>query len=140
MKAMRLGQLRDELDGIEEPNIAPLIDIVFILLIFFVVTTTFVRDLGLEVDRPQAQTGAETPSRVVRVALSSRGELTVDARPTSPWRLEAEVEDRLIHYRDKTVLLVADQGVEAGKLVEVMDACRRAGAVDVAVAVEAEPR
>jgi biopolymer transport protein ExbD len=138
---MKLGHLAEQVaaEETESPNIAPLIDIVFILLIFFVVTTTFTKDLGLEIERPEASTATDTPSRVVRVAISSRGELTVDARPTSPWRLEDEVKERLTHYRDKTVLLVADKGVPAGKLVTIMDHCRRAGARDVAVAVEAGP-
>lgn len=131
-----LDRLREQAAAAEEPNLAPLIDIVFILLIFFVVTTTFAKDLGLDIQRPAASTAVEVPTRVVRVAVSPSGEVTVDARPTSPWRLEDEVKQRLVNDLEKSVLVVADTAVEAGKLVQIMDACRRAGANNVALAVE----
>ena len=134
-----LRGLHVEAEPSEEPNLAPLIDIVFILLIFFVVTTTFAKDLGIDIQRPSASTAVEVPTRVLRVAVGAGGEFTVAARPTSPWRLEEEVRHRLTHEVDKSVLVVADQHVEAGKLVEVVDACRRAGASSVALAVEEEP-
>ncbi|MGF1512026.1 MAG: ExbD/TolR family protein [Myxococcota bacterium] len=134
---MRLGSISGEdLDRDEEPNVAPLIDIVFILLIFFVVTTTFAKDLGLEVERPEAQSAREQPSAIVRVAIDRNDALTVDGRATSPWRLRAEVEDRLSSYAEKSVLVVADVAVPAETLVQAMDACRLAGATQVALAVE----
>lgn len=133
---MKLGQLGDEHREVGVLDITPLIDIVFILLIFFVVTTTFVHDLGIDVERPAASTASEQPVDVVRVALSDRGEITVDGRPTSAWRVEAEVRDRVLQDRDAAVLLVADRGVVADQLVAVMDACRKGGAKHVALAVE----
>lgn len=135
---VKLGQHQDDASVGGELNITPLIDIVFILLIFFVVTTTFVHDLGLPIDRPEASTGESQPLTLVRVAVSERGEITVDALPTSPWRVEAEVRDRLHDDPDAAVLVVADRGVHADTLVHVVDACRRGGAVRVAMAVEAE--
>jgi len=136
---VKLSQATEEVVERDEPNIAPLIDIVFILLIFFVVTTTFARDLGLEVERPKASSGAEQPTHIVRVAVGRGGELAVDGLATSPWRLQAEVHDRLSHYVDKSVLVVADRSVDAETLVQVMDRCRLAGASQVAVAVEQGP-
>lgn len=133
---MKLGELSEQTAEGGELDITPLIDIVFILLIFFVVTTTFVHDLGLPIERPQASTAHEQPASVVRVALSARGEITVDAEPTSPWRVESEVRDHLRDDVQATVLLVADKGVHADALVTVMDACRRGGAKHVALAVE----
>jgi len=133
---VKLGQIAEEQREVGVLDITPLIDIVFILLIFFVVTTTFVHDLGLDVERPQATTARELPVEIVRVAVSDRGEITVDGRPTSAWRIEAEVRDRLGERDDASVLLVADKGVVADRLVAVMDACRKAGAKSVALAVE----
>ena len=135
---MKLGSVTNSPPPSEEPNVAPLIDIVFILLIFFVVTTTFARDLGIEVERPSAGSATEQPANVVRVAVGRGGELAVDGRPTSAWRLRAEVEDRVGHSTDKSVLIVADKSVDAKTLVDVMDACRQAGARQVAVAVNQE--
>ena len=119
-----------------EPNITPLIDIVFILLIFFLVTTTFAKDLGMEVDRPEASSGAAQQSEILRVAVGRNGEVTVAARPASMWNLSGAVQTALDKRREKAVLLVADQAVPAGALVEVMDACKVGGASRVAVAVE----
>jgi biopolymer transport protein ExbD len=133
---VKLGQIAEEQREVGVLDITPLIDIVFILLIFFVVTTTFVHDLGLDVERPQATTARELPVEIVRVAVSDRGEITVDGRPTSAWRIEAEVRDRLGERDDASVLLVVDKGVVADRLVAVMDACRKAGAKSVALAVE----
>src|SRR5690606_13339920 len=113
-----------------------LIDIVFILLIFFVVTTTFVHELGLPVDRPESSTATEQAPDVVRVALGRQGEITVDAQPTSRWRVEAEVRARLRDDAHAAVLLIADRGAVADQIVEVMDACRRAGAKNVALGVD----
>ena len=121
-----------------EPNVAPLIDIVFILLIFFVVTTTFARDLGIDVERPSASTATEQAVNVVRVAVGRGGELAVNGRPTNAWRLGAEVEDRIADNADKSVLIVADRSTDAKTLVDVMDTCRQAGAQQIAVAVDPE--
>lgn len=135
---MKLGSVTNTTPKSEEPNVAPLIDIVFILLIFFVVTTTFARDLGIEVERPSAGSATEQPANLLRVAIGSNGEIAVDGRPTSPWRLGAEIEDRLADYVEKSVLVVADRRIDAKTLVDVMDSCRQAGASQVAVAVNNE--
>lgn len=132
---MKLGQLTDELEANEEPNLTPLIDIVFILLIFFLVTTTFAKELGISVERPEASSAAAVGAQVVRVAVSKEGAVTVNGQPTSAFRLEAEVRAALSADR-KSVLLVADKAVDAETLVELMDACRTAGASDVALAVD----
>lgn len=135
---MKLGQLSDEITEGGDLNITPLIDIVFILLIFFVVTTTFVHELGLPIDRPDSSTATEQAPDVVRVAISRQAEITVDAQPTSRWRVEAEVRARLRDEAHSAVLVIADRGAVADVLVEVMDACRRAGAQNVALGVERE--
>ncbi len=133
---MKIGQLSNEVTEGAELNITPLIDIVFILLIFFVVTTTFVHELGLPIERPDSDTATEQPHDVVRVAVSQQGEITVDAQPTSPWRVEAEVRARLREHADASVIVIADKGATAEVIVDAIDACRRAGAEGVALGVE----
>lgn len=133
---MKIGQLSNEVTEGAELNITPLIDIVFILLIFFVVTTTFVHELGLPIERPDSGTATEQPHDVVRVAVSRQGEITVDAQPTSPWRVEAEVRARLREHADASVVVIADKGATAEIIVDAIDACRRAGAEGVALGVE----
>jgi len=133
---VKLGQLADDVPSMRELDITPLIDIVFILLIFFVVTTTFVHDVGLDLERPEASAANEQPASIVRVAVSERGEVAVNGQPTSPWRLEAEVHDRLIDRAEASILVIADKAVHADSLVAIMDACRRGGAEKIALAVE----
>ncbi len=132
---MKLGSLTDEMAANEEPNLTPLIDIVFILLIFFLVTTTFAKELGISVDRPQAQSATAQAAEVVRVAVSRQGAITVDGQPTSAFRVEAEVRTKM-GSQGRSVLLVADKAVDAETLVEHLDACRQGGAKDVALAVD----
>lgn len=132
---MKLGQLTDEDVGSEEPNLTPLIDIVFILLIFFLVTTTFAKELGVSVDRPHAQSATAQTGEIVRVAVSRQGAITVDGQPTSAFRVEAEVRAKM-GTKSQSVLLVADKAVDAETLVQLMDACRQGGAKNVALAVD----
>jgi biopolymer transport protein ExbD len=133
---VKIGQLSNDVTEGPELNITPLIDIVFILLIFFVVTTTFVHELGLPIERPDSSTATEQAHDIVRVAVSREGEVTVDAQPTSPWRVEAEVRARLRDHADAAVVVIADKGATAEVIVDAIDACRRAGAEGVALGVE----
>jgi len=121
-----------------EVNIAPLIDMVFILLIFFMVTTTFVKDAKLDLERPGARTAQPADNRALRVSVGRRGEIFLDAQPVKAWMLQARLRETLSRQRVKTVLGIADRHVETGSLVEVVDQCRLAGAQDVGVAVEQE--
>ena len=120
----------------QEINIAPLIDMVFILLVFFMVTTTFNRDHQLELQRPNSQSGQLTEQQVLRVAINRRSETTVDGKPVNPWMLQTRVREALAIRTSKSVLLVADSHVETGQLIHLMDECTLAGASNVGVAVE----
>lgn len=120
----------------QEINIAPLIDIVFILLVFFMVTTTFNRDNNLDLERPDSSTGHLTEQQALRVAVDRRGQVTVDGRPVNTWMVQSRVREALALRTSKTVLLVSDKHVETGSLVQLMDQCTLAGASDVGVAVE----
>ena len=137
---MRLGGLTST--GARERerdiDIAPLIDIVFILLIFFMVTTTFARDREIELQRPSAQSGAVAGNRALRVTVDRAGRVRVDGERINPWVLQARLRTLLGQRPSRHVLVVADRGLDTGDLVRVVDDCRLAGAGDVAVAVEEE--
>lgn len=120
----------------QEINIAPLIDIVFILLVFFMVTTTFNRDNNLDLERPDSSTGQLSEQQALRVAVDRRGQVTVDGRPINSWMVQSRVREALALRTSKTVLLVSDKHVETGSLVRLMDQCTLAGASSVGVAVE----
>ena len=119
-------------------DISPLIDMVFILLIFFMVTTTFVKDAQVELDRPSAASANPASTKAIRVTLDKRGEVYVAGRPVRPWLLQSTVREMLRGGEDKPVLVITDEGVQAQKLLTVIDQCRLAGAKDVAVATEKE--
>lgn len=122
----------------QEIDISPLIDIVFILLIFFMVSATFVRDYDLDINRPKASTSTASSSKAIRVHLDANGETYIDGQPVRTWVIQSRVRDLLRTSTDKTVLVVTDEGVSAKKLIEVVDQARLAGADDVGVVTEVE--
>jgi len=121
-----------------EINMAPLIDMTFILLIFFMVSSTFTRDLKIDIVRPVASTAQRAQSDPIRVLLDRNGGLFLDGAPVKPWMLQSRVRELIRSGASKTVLVVTDKLVPAQKLIEVVDQCRLAGAEDVAVAAEKE--
>ncbi|MCO5169317.1 MAG: biopolymer transporter ExbD [Planctomycetes bacterium] len=121
----------------QEVDMAPLIDMVFILLIFFAVSTTFTKDMQLELQRPSARSAAPASSKAVRVHVDRGRQVFVDEQPVKPWMLQARVRDLLAASATKKALVVADRLVPAELLVEVVDQCRLAGASEVGVATEA---
>ena len=122
----------------QEINISPLIDIVFILLIFFMVSATFVKDYDLDINRPKASSATTSSSKAIRVHIDSAGDVFIDGQPVRTWVIQNYVRDKLDLSSESTVLVVADEGVPAGKLIEVVDQCRMAGAANVGVVTEQE--
>ena len=122
----------------QEINISPLIDIVFILLIFFMVSATFVKDYDLDINRPKASSASASSSKAIRVHIDASGEVFIDGQPVRTWVIQNYVRDKLGSSSESTVLVVADEGVSAGKLIEVVDQCRMAGASNVGVVTEQE--
>ena len=133
---MRLGGLSGAGAKERDIDIAPLIDIVFILLIFFMVTTTFARDREIDLQRPSAQSGALADNHALRITVDRTGRIRADGERIHPWMLQARLRGLLDGRPSRQVLVVADRGLDTGRLVEVVDGCRLAGASDVAVAVE----
>ncbi len=122
----------------DDVNIAPLIDMVFILLIFFAVSTTFVRDMQLELERPSASSSTRASTKSVRVYVDQSAGVYIDEQPVKIWMLQSRVKDLLSVSTNKTVLVIADQNIPAKKLIEVVDQCRLGGASEVGVATEAQ--
>ena len=116
-------------------NLAPLMDMVFILLIFFVVTTTFVRETGIHVERPQAVWSESLDSRSLRVSITAGGAVYTEGRRVSLAALRDRVARLTRDGQGRTsVVLIADEQTPASRLVEVMDTAKLAGATDVALA------
>lgn len=119
-------------------DMAPLIDIVFILLIFFMVTTTFVKDMKLELERPKASSAVAASSKAIRLFVDRNGDTYLDGEPVRLWLIQSKLRDALSTSSNKIVLVVTDEGVPAGRLVEVVDQARLAGAESVGVATKKE--
>jgi len=120
----------------EEINIAPLIDMVFILLIFFAVSTTFVRDMKLDLERPSASSVKTASTKAIRVYVDKTGSTYVDEQPVKDWMIQSRVRDLLAVSTSKQVLVITDHSVPAQKLVDVVDQCKLGGAAEVGVATE----
>lgn len=119
-------------------DISPLIDVVFILLIFFMVSTTFVKDAKLDIERPGASSGTAPDTRSLRVYIDRHQAVYVDNLPVKPWMLQSRVREALSNGASTSVLVVTDRSVTAQQLIEVIDQIRLAGAQDVGVITDRE--
>jgi len=129
---------RERKEAIQSVDVSPLIDMVFILLIFFMVSTTFVKDMKLDLNRPAASTAVTASTKAIRLYIDSSGDTFLDGEPVQIWVIQSRLRDQLKTMTTKSVLVITDDGVPAGRLVEVVDQARLAGATDVGVATVAE--
>jgi len=129
---------REKKESIEEINISPLIDMVFILLIFFMVSTTFVKDMKLDLNRPVAASATAASTKAIRLYIDNRGEIYLDGVPVRVWVVQSRIRDLLDAGTSRSVLVITDDGVPVRRLVEVVDQARLAGATDVGVATVEE--
>lgn len=132
---MRSRNKKDEQQGID---ISPLIDMVFILLIFFMVSTTFVKDMDLDINRPKASSSTISSTKAIRLYIASDGSTYMDGQPIRTWMIQSRIKEVMQNTSSESVLVVTDGGVPATKLVEVVDQARLGGAQDVGVATELE--
>ncbi|MCB1587297.1 MAG: biopolymer transporter ExbD [Xanthomonadales bacterium] len=119
-------------------DLTPMIDMTFILLIFFMVSTTFVKDMKIDIDRPGATTQVMASTKAVRVYVDKQGEVYLEGEPVRIWTLQSRIRDLLKGATGKSVLVVTDEQVPSGRLIEVVDQARMAGAEDVGVATSVE--
>ncbi|WP_027721190.1 ExbD/TolR family protein [Maridesulfovibrio zosterae] len=119
-----------------EINMTPLIDIVFILLIFFIVTTSFVREAGVDVQRPSAQTAETKEKANVILGLTAQGQIFVEGRPLDIRSVRAYMERFLAETPEGAVVIVADKQSMTGATVQVLDQCRLAGVKNISIAAK----
>jgi len=122
-----------------EINMAPLIDCVFLLLIFFVVTSVFVRETGVEVRRPRAMSAAQLEKRCIMIGLTSDNRIFYGGREVEINSVRGLVARQLRETKQAPVVIVADTDSRNGPLVDLMDECKLAGAEHVNIAAEIEP-
>jgi biopolymer transport protein ExbD len=124
--------------GQEEPdddiNMTPMLDIVFILLIFFIVTASFVKESGIDIRRPSAVTTESKEQASIVVAINEIGEIWIDKRAVDVRSVRANIERLRAENPQGSVVIQADKNSKNGLLVQVMDAARQAGVENVSIA------
>ena len=113
-------------------DISPLIDCVFILLIFFIVTTTFVEETGVEVDKPQAASSVQLEKTSIMIAITQNGEIVYGGNEIGIAGIRPLVK-RMMQKEEVPVIIQADQNVMSGLLVRVIDEAKLAGAMKVSI-------
>ncbi len=126
-------QKRLELQETHTIDMAPLLDVVFILLIFFIVTTVFVRETGVEVDKPQAITAQKLEQTVILLAITDSGEVYFDGSQIGVAGVRGTIE-QLQRKQPRPVVIQADKSVTTQLLLEVIDEAKLAGAKTVNLA------
>lgn len=119
-------------------DMSPLIDMVFILLIFFMVSTTFVKDMQVDLSRPGASSAKPSSTKSLRIYIDRFQNIYMNNEKVQAWTVQGKVRDFLKENRSSSLLLVTDKKVEIDKVVEVVDQARLGGAVDIGIATEGE--
>ena len=115
-------------------NMAPLIDMVFLLLIFFMVTTSFVKESGIDVQRPTASTAALKEKGNILIGVDANGRVFLERKQIDVRSVRAHIERCLAENPEGAVVIVADKASQTGVVIQVMDQSRLAGAKNVSIA------
>ena len=117
-------------------DLTPMMDIVFIMLIFFIVTTSFVKETGVDINRPNAETAERDEKGNILVAITQNNEIWIDKRRIDLKAVTANIERLKIEYPEGSVIIQADKEARSGLLVETMDQIRLAGVQNISIAAK----
>ncbi|KGJ90362.1 ExbD/TolR family protein [Colwellia psychrerythraea] len=131
-----LNQMLQDQDEKEEIDMTPMLDVVFILLIFFIVTASFVKEAGIDVNRPEAATAVKKERANILVAISDKGDVWINKRKVDIRSVQANIERLKAENPQGTVVIQADKKATTDTLIKVMDSARAAGVYDVSIAAQ----
>ena len=114
-------------------DLAPMLDFTMNLLIFFLITTSFVKETGIQVDKPIAQTSVHEESGNILIAIRQNGEIWMDRKQVDMREVRPIIERLHIERPDDSVVVIADKAAAAGMLAQVMDQVKSAGIKEVAI-------
>lgn len=134
MKRVRISRQAEQ--GVDV-NMSPLIDCVFLLLIFFIVTTVFVEETGVEIQKPQATSAQDLEKQSIMIALTADGQVVFGGRDIGLAGIRGIVS-RQLREREAPVIILVDGAAQASPLVDVIDECKLAGAKQVSIAANRE--
>jgi len=126
---------RDEGNDID---LTPMIDVVFIMLIFFIVTTSFVKEAGIDVNRPSAATAEVKSKGNILVAIRPNGDIWIDKRHIDIRALKSNIQRLIAKSPQSSVIIQSDTDAKTGVLVRVMDQIRLAGVQNISIAASVE--
>ena len=127
---------RDSAQDESEVNLTPMLDVVFIMLIFFIVTASFVKESGFEISRPSAATATKKEKGNILIAITAKNTIWIDRRQVDPRALRANIERLFAENPSGSVVIQADKESKNALLVEVMDAAKLAGVKSVSIAAD----
>lgn len=128
------GGMADDEDN--EINLTPMLDVVFIMLIFFIVTASFIKEAGIDVDRPAASTGERQDDASILIAISGNDEIWIDRKEQDPRGVRSVIERLHAENPKGSIVIQADEESTNEVLVLVMEAAKQAGVANVAIATE----
>ena len=129
---------RQRSDDESDINITPMLDIVFIMLIFFIVTTSFVKETGIDPRRPVAETAAAKPRGNILIGVDTNGLIWMNKQQIEINQIRQLVEDAVNENPESSAIVIADENSATGVVIDVMDQVRLGGVTDIAVAAEPE--
>ena len=129
----RLSHRADEDEGID---LTPMLDVVFIMLIFFIVTASFVKETGADINRPESSTATTKENASILVAINAQGEIWVDKRRIDVRAVRSNIERLHAEKPEGALIVQADNKATAELIMKVMDAARQAGVHDIALAAQ----
>ncbi|NVJ54543.1 MAG: biopolymer transporter ExbD [Campylobacteraceae bacterium] len=116
-----------------EINLTPMLDVVFIMLIFFIVTTSFVKEAGIEVNRPSAKTSQQKAEANILIAIKNNDEIWIDKRMVDIRAIRSNIERLKASNTQSSVVVQSDKDARTGVLVKVMDQVRLAGITNISI-------
>lgn len=119
-----------------EINITPMLDVVFIMLIFFIVTATFVKEAGIDVNRPDAATAVKQEKANILIAIGPNNDIWIDRRKIDIRAVRPNIERLHAENPQGSVIIQADRESKTETLITVMDAARQAGVYNIAIAAQ----
>jgi biopolymer transport protein ExbD len=131
---MRRKRVQEQDDT--EVNVTPMLDVVFIMLIFFIVTASFVKESGIDINRPDAATAERKERGNILVAITETDQIWINRRQIDPRAVRANIERMHAENPQGAVVIQADKNAKTGLLVDVMDAARLAGGFEVSIAAD----
>ncbi len=131
---MRKNQVFGGEEEENEINLTPMLDVVFIMLIFFIVTASFIKEAGIDVDRPDAPSAESQDDAAILIAISANDEIWIDRRETEPNAVRGMIERLHAENPKGSIVIQADEESTNEMLVVVMEAAKQAGVTNVAIA------